>query len=387
MSARPRLGGDGRLRWLNWVSVSRTGEIRGTFAASGKDPFERTDEDVLLAEAFARFDFTRPRKAQQWFLRHGVVDLAWMFPEVYRPSRWAASVDGFGELVSDVLDQQRSVRWHVQSLARLSTERHRVGKRRLDRGPHEGWDPKWADVAIRAPDGNVVWFGAQSRDEGQITVEMQRYARYRDVPNRKRLSDDELMGRSPDEFTEEWWPAAHAAWKRIQSEQIPVLWFPDRQLFEDWPFDMPTIDAGYDVSSLRGVGTDWHGLFEVERRLLRPYVRRAAEHHLEILATPPPAPPGERELRGELWYGRLVATQKRWWRSLLAPGYLQLYEALVRISEGRPGAAFCRECGQPFLILDARRSAFCNDKERARWFQRERRRRLAGPPAIREAVS
>jgi len=58
-----------------------------------------------------------------------------------------------------------------------------------------------------------------------------------------------------------------------------------------------------------------------------------------------------------------------------------LFESLRRISEGLPGAAVCRECGQPFLIIDARRRHFCNDRDRYRFTQRERRRRLAGGAA------
>jgi hypothetical protein len=67
----------------------------------------------------------------------------------------------------------------------------------------------------------------------------------------------------------------------------------------------------------------------------------------------------------------------RHWRSLLAPVYLQLFEAVRRVSEGKSGAALCRECGQPFLTLDARRTSFCNDRERFRFSQRSRRERLA----------
>ena len=69
------------------------------------------------------------------------------------------------------------------------------------------------------------------------------------------------------------------------------------------------------------------------------------------------------------------------WRSILAPIHLQLFESLRRITEGEPGAAVCRECGQPFLVIDARRRFFCNDRERYRFTQRERRRRLAGDVA------
>jgi hypothetical protein len=76
----------------------------------------------------------------------------------------------------------------------------------------------------------------------------------------------------------------------------------------------------------------------------------------------------------------LTVHERRWWSSLLAPVYLQLLEGLRRVTEGHSGAAICHECGQPFLTLDARRSSFCNDRERFRFTQRERRKRLAAPP-------
>lgn len=75
--------------------------------------------------------------------------------------------------------------------------------------------------------------------------------------------------------------------------------------------------------------------------------------------------------------GPLMVHERRWWDSLLAPIYVQLLEGLIRVTEGQRGAAFCRECGQPFLTLDARRSSFCTDRERYRHGQRERRKRLA----------
>ena len=73
----------------------------------------------------------------------------------------------------------------------------------------------------------------------------------------------------------------------------------------------------------------------------------------------------------------LVVHERRWSSSLLAPVYLQLLEGLRRVTEGQRGAGLCRECGQPFLTLDARRSSFCTDRERFRFSQRERRKRLS----------
>ena len=51
--------------------------------------------------------------------------------------------------------------------------------------------------------------------------------------------------------------------------------------------------------------------------------------------------------------------------------------AFVTGGAGGLGAAICRECGRPFLVLDARRRFFCNDRERYRHAQRQRRKRLA----------
>jgi hypothetical protein len=70
-----------------------------------------------------------------------------------------------------------------------------------------------------------------------------------------------------------------------------------------------------------------------------------------------------------------VPKEWRRWTSVLAPIYLQLFEALRRISEGEPGATICHECGRSFLVLDARRRFFCNERERYRYAKRQQRRR------------
>lgn len=67
------------------------------------------------------------------------------------------------------------------------------------------------------------------------------------------------------------------------------------------------------------------------------------------------------------------------WPSIIAPIYLQLYEGLRRLSEGKPGARTCAECGELFLVLDGRRTTFCTDAERARHHQRRYREREARP--------
>jgi len=86
------------------------------------------------------------------------------------------------------------------------------------------------------------------------------------------------------------------------------------------------------------------------------------------------------EFRGE--GRRLSWREQREWRSVLAPVSLQLFESWRRISEGLPGAARCRECDLPFLILDGRRTTFCTNRERNRYDQRMRRSGLHGSRAL-----
>ncbi len=50
---------------------------------------------------------------------------------------------------------------------------------------------------------------------------------------------------------------------------------------------------------------------------------------------------------GENSGGRRSSCATCIWGSILAPIYLQLLEGLRRVSEGKPGATWCRECGQP----------------------------------------
>ena len=154
----------------------------------------------------------------------------------------------------------------------------------------------------------------------------------------------------------------------------------------DWAYEWSEYDIELGPPSGRSptgrLSSDWWGLVELERRLLAAYVRRAAEYQVEIRRAG-----YERDLTREgesladHFPAPLIVHERRWWSSLLAPVYLQLLEGLRRVTEGQRGAAFCRECGQPFLTLDARRSSFCTDRERFRFSQRERRRRLSGARA------
>jgi len=386
MSLRPRFAGEGRLRLPMNVQIlyrandfGAQGDILGELADAGYDPFERVASGLLLAEDFARVDLTHRNTARDWYQEHGVLDLAHFFPgDDFESHDWPPEDESFHDAPPNVLQQQENVRWHLKALARLSDERERADPPQPGWQPHEGWDPAWAQPALLDPTGGVLWLGGSSNFESRISPLMQRYARFEDVVKGGSLSDYNLAGVTRKQFTEQWWPAAHAAQQRITAEGIPILWVPLASWYqEDW--------VDYDIelgppsgrSPVGRLSADWWGLVELERRLLTPYVRRAAEYQVEI------GRPGlERDLTrdgeslADRFPGPLVVHERRWWSSLLAPVYLQLLEGLRRVTEGQRGAALCRECGQPFLTLDARRSSFCTDRERFRFSQRERRKRL-----------
>ncbi len=354
-------------------------DILGELADAGYDPFERVASGLLLAEEFARVDLTHRKTARDWYQEHGVLDLGHFFPgDGFESHYWPPEDESFHDAPPNVLQQQTNVRWHLMALARLSDERERADPPRPGWQPHEGWDPAWAQPALLDPTGGVLWLGGSSNFESRIAPLMQHYARFEDVVKGGSLSEYNLAGVTRKQFTERWWPTAHAAWQRITRENIPVLWIPITGWYGAW--------ADYDVelgppsgrSNTGRLSADWWGLIELERRLLEPYVRRAAEYQVEIRRAG-----FDRDLtpKGESFTDRfpgpLVVHERRWWSSLLAPVYLQLLEGLRRVTEGQRGAAFCRECGQPFLTLDARRSSFCTDRERYRFSQRDRRRRLS----------
>jgi hypothetical protein len=394
VSLRPRFAGEGRLRLPASVQVlyrandfGAQGDILGELADAGYDPFERVASGLLLAEDFARVDLTHRKTARDWYQEHGVLDLAHFFPgDDFESHDWPPEDESFHDAPPNVLQQQANVRWHLMALARLSDERERADPPRPGWQPHDGWDPAWAQPALKDPTGGVLWLGGSSDFESRITPLMQRFPRFEDVIKGGAPSEYNLGGITPKQFTEEWWPTAHAAWQRITGESIPVLWVPITGWYEEWSDYDFEVGPPSGRSSTGRLSSDWWGLVELERRLLTPYVRRAAEYQVEI------GRPGlERELTREgesladRFPGPLVVHERRWWSSLLAPVYLQLLEGLRRVTEGQRGAALCRECGQPFLTLDARRSSFCTDRERYRFSQRERRRRLSAPAQEPEA--
>jgi hypothetical protein len=387
MSLRPRFAGEGYLRLPDRVSVLRTdsdqgsaGDIVGRLGPEGYDPFERTlDEDLLLAESFARFDFRRPRKAQRWYLEHGMLDLRHLFPdEWFERLDWPVGDDAVHDALNDVLYQQRNVRWHLLALARLSAARSGVVSARPSKLPHDGWDPSWSRPALLDPMGDTWWLGAASDYEACITPPMRHLPHCpADLP----LHAATLRGLTPRQLTDEWWPTAHATWRRIVQHEIPVLWVPIETWARYWP-DLDRRNVLGSAGQLIGdLAADWDGLVELERRLMEPYIRKAGGSEV-LIERRDDAHELSRGAESKTRHGPLQVHEQRWWRSLLVPVYLQLLEGLRRVTEGHSGAAFCRECGQPFLTLDARRSSFCNDRERFRFAQRERRKRLAAPSTV-----
>jgi hypothetical protein len=339
VTLRPRFAGDGRLRLpadlrvlARNTDLANRGDVIGDFADAGYDPFVRVASDLLLAEELARVDLSDRKAAGPWYAEHGVLDLAHFFPgDDFAVSHHVREDPGFHDALSDVLRQQANVRWHLTALVRLSDERERADPPRPGWDPHEGWDPAWAWPALQDPEGGVLWLGASS---------------------------NVAMRTAPD--------------------GVPILWVPASGWYDAW--DDYDVESGPPSGrwSTGRLSADWWGLVELERRLLEPYVRRAAEYEVEIRRAG-----FERDLsrRGvsleDHFPGPLVVHERRWWSSLLAPVYLQLLEGLRRVTEGQRGAGLCRECGQPFLTLDARRSSFCTDRERFRFSQRERRKRIS----------
>lgn len=349
----------------------------GVGGIAGYDPFERVASDLLLAEEFARADLTERGTATAWYEQHGVLDLQHFFPNDEFESRdHLVAAPAFHDSPLDIAQQQVNVRWHLLSLARLSD--HLDDGREPRRGwePCPSWDPRWVQPALRAP-AELVWLGGVTNQETHIEPLMQHAARPEDMFKQTPLDELKLpFGMKPKAYRD-WWLRARAAYERILAEGIPILWVPESDWAYEWSeYDVTAAPSGRQITGR--LSSDWWGLVELERRLLSPYVRRAAEHIVEIRRVG-----YERELsrEGERMHesfpGPLAVHERRWWSSLLAPVYLQLLEGLLRVTEGQRGAAFCKECGQPFLTLDARRSSFCTDRERYRHGQRERRKRLA----------
>lgn len=350
MSQRPRLAGDGRLRKPEKVALFWNDFLRGRLSGTTVDPFDWTEDRLLLAESFTRLDLDDRAVAKRWFTHHGVVDRAGF---VGPPSEvlyhglhdWLEDRDSgvVADHRRDIEIEQLNIRWHLATLARLS-------EHRSDRA----WDPEWGLLIVDGQEGDLVVGGphAGSRLTLPTTIDVLR-REFADDPERQRQAEEAERLR-----------AETGDWAIVEVGEF--LWY------DSWERDAPGPDGplpSEPEDKARILGTTWDLTVALERLLIVPYVNRAVERRFTVLFEPEDVGGERRPV--------LVPREERVWQSILAPIYLQLFESLRRITEGEPGAATCRECGQPFVVLDARRRFFCNAREQFRYSKREQRRRSA----------
>jgi hypothetical protein len=347
MSQRPRLAGDGRLRVPEKVALYWHEFMRGRLSERTIDPFDWTEDRLLLAESFARLDLDDRAAAKRWFLRHGVVDRVDFVGSYAELPRDDWFVDrrptDLADHVNDIEAEQDNVSWHLATLERLSERRTTMD-----------WDPDWGRMVIESPDGDLIVGGRNAGEERPALwhVDMLRRV-FADDPDRQREADEDarLIAATADRPVV---AVGDIGW---------IGWW--RHLAGEHGMGVPEEAS----DKARTLGTTWDRTVELERMLIVPYVERAVERRFTTALQAQDVGDGTRSV--------LVPREERVWQSILAPIYLQLFEALRRITEGEPGAAICHECGRPFLVLDARRRFFCNERERFRHAKREQRKRLA----------
>lgn len=335
MSHRPRLAGDGRLLLPAEVQFDDARDAYLTnFSETLVDPFEWTDDRLLLAESFARLDLSERNAVSEWILCHGAVDWPGLRGIVL-------GVEGGGQedrvqwqtadYESDMAADRQGVAWLLSTLVRLSD--HRVAR---------DWDPAWGQVII---DGAAEGMIIGGEFAGRLVVP-------------RHLTDRDDLDPDQKQLVAATWDWPRVAVLNGAQGNIELV-----------PRDRAEPDLVSEIEARSAVlGTTWVETVQLMRLILEPYVRIAVERLFTIELARPSA-------RAETPF-ILVPHEERVWRSVLAPIHLQVFEALRRITEGEPGAATCRECGRPFLVLDARRRYFCNERERFRHAQRERRKRI-----------
>ena len=356
-SHRPRLAGDGRVLLPTAVTAERS-YYAADISGATWDPFDWTADRLLLPESFARLNLFDRDACLRWFAAHGMVDSYWLYHHLnIDVGRLGPLPNVRDRIADDELDiglERVAVQWHLLLLTLLTQTRET-----------KDWKPAW---------GQVVLDGAA---EGLIVG----------GPYAGRLVTSELTW---DRDRERW--AGDPAQRHVYEEQVVL-----HEVTTGWPrvvvldtlrqnAPQPSPDQR-EFSAVREarkradvLGTSWDETLELLRLTIEPRVQRALESHFTTqLAT---------RRMGSVERAVLEPLEVRTWRSVLHPIYLQLFEALRLITEGEPGATVCRECGRPFLMLDARRRLFCNDRERYRYAQRKRRRRLRTEAARdEEAVS
>ncbi len=153
-------------------------------------------------------------------------------------------------------------------------------------GPERTIDPAWIDLAV-AGRSDTLWISA-SPGEPRMLLEPQPRAGY-----------------------EQTRPAQRA----------PTLWVPEAAWLSDWD---PYVRREPPSEPLRPrrLTADWQGLVELERRLLQPWIDRAATFAVDMAYDDA---------------GQLAVRQPLSWNSVLAPIEGQLLEGLRRGTEGRIG--------------------------------------------------
>ena len=359
VSQHPRLAGDGTLTLPAKVALDNQGFIRGRYSERTVDPFEWTADRLLLAESFARLDLGDRRAMKAWWVTHGALNpLDFTGGDADRPdedewNEFRQPADAFADSREEAADEQANVRWHLATLVRLSDTRETMD-----------WDPTWAELVLDGDAGGTYLLGGDH--SGTEVWPAQRFDLVRRFPEERSTYGDpaEQVALLPEVARR---PRVHVRVTDWYGYWAPEPWAPEPVNDESTGL-LKSTGLLPDVARL---GSTWESMLELERLLVEPNVARAVERRFRI----------ELEPRGEDGRKVLVPREDRQWNSILAPIYLQLFEALRRISGGEPGAATCRECRRPFLVLDARRRFFCNDRERFRFSQREHRRRLSAPPA------
>lgn len=344
MSHVPRVASDGRVLLPSKLTRERF-YYRAELSSKTRDPFGWTADRLLLAESFARLNVLDRSACERWFRAHGMVDSHWLKAGNVDSGRFGPVPDPYGGVIDDEIDiafEQVTVDWHLTLLTLLSETR-----------ASKEWKPEWAQVVFDGAGQGLIIGGpyAGRRVTSALSWETDKEKLAADLEQRAVYHEQVVL----HEATE--------GWRRVLV--LDSLW---RDL-------RPPTPDGRNFSIVREaekrasvLGTTWDETVELLRLTIEPRVQRAVERRF---TTEVVAKDMDRTRRRVL-----IPVEVREWRSILHPIYLQLFEALLRISEGKPGATVCRECGRPFLILDARRQLFCNNRERYRHAQRERRRRL-----------